>query len=118
MTKKVSQFAYFLILAIFLCLIFLMVFRMPNLTTVSVRNLSDPQAAPVSDALTDGKININTADAETLALLNGIGNLTAARIVDYRKDHGPFNKIDDLDNVKGIGSATLKQIRNYITVGG
>src|SRR5579862_9297410 len=49
-------------------------------------------------------VNINTADAETLALeLKGIGQKRAEAIIAYREQHGPFKSIDDLSNIKGIG---------------
>ncbi len=61
-------------------------------------------------------ININTADATQLESLSGIGEVLAQRIIDYRTEHGPFATVDDLDNVSGIGPATLAEIRDQITV--
>ena len=65
----------------------------------------------------DGKININTASAEVLTLLSGIGEVISQRIVEYRQANGPFESIDELINVKGIGIAKLEKIKNYIFVG-
>lgn len=65
-----------------------------------------------------GKININTATAEDLTLLPGIGNTLAERIVAYRQTHGQFASIDELVNVKGIGTETLSRLSQFITVGG
>jgi competence protein ComEA len=62
----------------------------------------------------DGKININTASAEMLDSLPGIGPTIAQRIVEYRQDHGPFQKIVELTLVEGIGSAKLNQIYNLV----
>ncbi|WP_420845036.1 ComEA family DNA-binding protein [Marinobacter iranensis] len=52
-------------------------------------------------------ININTADIETLASLNGIGQSKAEAIVAYRDANGPFESSNDLTNVKGIGERTV-----------
>lgn len=61
-------------------------------------------------------ININTATAAELTALPGVGDVIAGRIVDYRTANGPFQSVDELDKVKGIGSATLEKIRPYATV--
>lgn len=64
-----------------------------------------------------GQVNINTADAETIsAELNGIGLSKAKAIVEYRKKHGPFESVDDLSLVKGIGERTVDKNRNDIVV--
>ena len=62
------------------------------------------------------KININTAGAEELAALPGIGPSYAKRIVDYREKNGPFKRVEDLLNVQGIGDKTLEKIREKVTV--
>lgn len=65
-----------------------------------------------------GPVNINTADAKTLAKeLDGIGESRAQAIVEYREQHGEFNIADDLKNVKGIGAQVLEQNRGNIKVG-
>lgn len=64
-----------------------------------------------------GRININTASAEEIATLPGIGPTTAQKIVEYRLQHGPFRTIQDIQNVPGIGPTTFAKIRDYITVG-
>ncbi|MFA6408221.1 MAG: helix-hairpin-helix domain-containing protein [Candidatus Paceibacterota bacterium] len=65
----------------------------------------------------DALININTADATLLDTLPGIGLTYATRIVDYRNAHGPFAKIEDIQNVSGIGPSTYAKIESLITVG-
>lgn len=65
-----------------------------------------------------GKININSATAEELSMLPGIGNTYANRIVEYRINNGQFTSVEQVMNVKGIGSTRFDAIKNYITVGG
>jgi len=61
-------------------------------------------------------ININTASAEELATLKGIGDKTAQAIVAYRQKNGPFKSIEDLKNVKGIGDKKFEAIKANICV--
>lgn len=64
-----------------------------------------------------GQVNINTADAETIAAeLNGVGLTKAKAIVEYRTKHGPFRSVDDLSLVKGIGERTVDKNRTDIQV--
>lgn len=57
-----------------------------------------------------GPVNVNTADAKTLAAeLNGIGLSKARAIVAYREAHGPFERIEDLASVKGVGAKLLER---------
>lgn len=62
-------------------------------------------------------VNINTATAEELQTLPGIGQARAAAIVAYREEHGPFVYVEDLLGVSGIGEGILANIIDYITVG-
>ncbi len=65
-----------------------------------------------------GNVNINTADAATLAEgLNGVGIKKAQAIVDYRKQHGPFKSIQDLAKVKGINDKLIEKNKESITIG-
>ena len=66
--------------------------------------------------LPQGKININTASAERLAELPGIGPVLAGRIVQYRIDNGFFAAPEDIINVKGIGEKKLEGMLPYIEV--
>jgi len=64
-----------------------------------------------------GPVNVNTADAETIAAeLNGVGLSKAKAIVEYREKHGPFKSPEDLSLVKGIGVRTVEKNRADIQV--
>jgi competence protein ComEA len=57
-----------------------------------------------------GPVNVNTADAKTLAReLDGVGMAKAEAIVSYRQKNGPFRSADDLAKVKGLGKKTIEQ---------
>lgn len=61
-------------------------------------------------------VNVNTATAEELETLPGIGEVLAAAIVAYREEHGPFTSVDQLEDVSGIGPVTLEELRELSTV--
>lgn len=64
-----------------------------------------------------GQVNINTADAQTLAAeLNGVGAVKAQAIIDYRKAHGGFKKLSDLANVKGISTKTIEKNKDKMVL--
>jgi competence protein ComEA len=82
------------------------------------------QAAPLSPTghasgrIAPGeKININTASAEELDRLPGIGPSRAQAILDYRKQNGDFKTIEDIEKVKGIKSGEFSKLKDYIKVG-
>ena len=77
--------------------------------TVSVQEKTDEITAP-----TRVLVNINTADAEELETLTGIGPALAQAIIDYRAGHGAFRSAEDLLLVKGIGEAKLEGFRAEI----
>jgi competence protein ComEA len=72
----------------------------------------DGRAAPASDGL----LNLNSATADELETLPGIGPGLAQSIVEYREGHGPFAAVEDLLLVPGIGPSRLTQIRELVTV--
>ncbi len=70
-----------------------------------------------SATVSDGKIDLNTADEALLCTISGIGESRARDIIAYRTDHGRFQTIEDLKNVSGIGEKTFEKIRDRISVG-
>jgi competence protein ComEA len=86
--------------------------------TKTFRSLLVSMAMLVSLHAYAGPVDINTADAATLAsAMNGVGEKKAATIVAYRDAHGPFTRIEDLSNVKGIGLSTIEKNRQNLAVG-
>jgi len=79
----------------------------PNLNPTPVANPT---------ALASGKININTAGAAELDKLSGVGPVLAERIIQYRTEHGPFARPEDLENVSGIGAKTYEKMASQVTV--
>ena len=74
-------------------------------------------ATPAPPPVT-GVVNLNTASAEELQLLPGVGEVRAVAIVARRNEQGGFKKVDDLLEVKGIGQAMLERMRPYVTLTG
>jgi len=64
-----------------------------------------------------GKVNINSAGASELQSLPRVGPKLAQRILDYRKEHGPFKRTEDLLKVKGIGEKMYRNFKDQVTVG-
>lgn len=62
-------------------------------------------------------VNINTATADELESLPGVGPTMAQNIINYRNQHGPFAQIEDIMNVPGIGPSTFDAIQDLITTG-
>jgi competence protein ComEA len=74
-------------------------------------------AIPQSQAEAQAKlVNLNTATANELATLPGVGPAVAARIIEYREKNGAFKKIEDLMNVRGIGEKTFLKLKPLVTV--
>lgn len=75
---------------------------------------ADPQGGSGSPA--GAKVNLNTATAEQLDTLPGVGPVTAQAILDWREENGRFGSVEDLLDVKGIGDATLGELRDHVSV--
>jgi competence protein ComEA len=70
-------------------------------------------AAPATPAV---PLNLNTATAEQLDELDGVGPATAQHIIDYREAHNGFGSVEELDQVPGIGEARLAALRDKVRV--
>ncbi len=62
------------------------------------------------------RININTADAQELQNIKGVGPSISQRIVDYREQNGPFKSIEEIKKIRGIGNKTFEKMKDTITV--
>ena len=117
--KKVVSFIMPVITVLFvLCGCFLVCSgqQPSNAVSLQSRTYRRSDFASSSPITPDGKININTATAEALTYLPGIGEVLAKRIVEYREENGLFTQATDLLNVKGIGNGKLNRILDYIAL--
>ena len=83
-----------------------------------IRSMMLSLALMMSAVAWAGPVNINIADASTLAAsIQGVGEKRAQAIVKYREEHGPFKTVDSLAQVNGIGAAIVEKNRDNLTVG-
>ena len=73
-------------------------------------------AKPATAAMSTEVINLNSATAAQIAALPGIGPKVAGLVVEYRQKNGPFKKIEEVMNVRGIGEKSFLRIKDRITV--
>lgn len=91
-------------------------YRVEETPTSKTQNL-EPQASSTQPTPSlEDKININTATLTDLDRLPGIGPALAGRIIAYRDENGPFNSIEDIQKVSGIGPVVFERIKDLITV--
>lgn len=81
----------------------------------SLQGGNDPEQTAL-ELLPEEKLNLNTATAEELQKLPGIGAVLSQAIVEYREEHGPFQSVEELLLVPGIGQGRLENIRDLVTV--
>ncbi len=72
----------------------------------------------ISTSMAMATVNLNTATKDDLDGVKGIGPMKAQSIIDYRKKNGGFKSVDELENVKGFGSKSVKKLRSELTVAG
>jgi competence protein ComEA len=75
------------------------------------------RSAPSAPAVAKSPVNINTATAADFETLPGIGARTAARIIEYRQKNGPFKKVEELMNVRGVGEKSFLKLKPQLTIG-
>ena len=86
----------------------------PAVVTIEKFNVERYKSANYNLDISGESIDINSASAEDLEKIKGIGPMIAARIVEYRDQNGAFVSIDDIKNVKGVGVALFEKIKNKI----
>ena len=82
---------------------------------VAVGGAAVAPAAADGTGAAAGPVDLNTATAEQLQTLSGVGPVLAQRIIDYRTAHGPFTSVDGLQQVGGIGPAKFAEIKDHVT---
>ena len=80
--------------------------------------LALPLVLATASAAVSGVVNVNTASAEELAMLPGVGAARARAIVELRQQRGGFKRVEELLEVKGIGDASLAKLRPFIALEG
>ena len=88
----------------------------PNVNDNETEIIDDGASGVVNDTTNQTVVNINKADETELQSLNGIGESLATSIVQYRKENGKFETIEDLKNVPGIGESKFSNIKEKIKV--
>lgn len=92
--------------------------QQPQTSAASAPASSAPAPAQAASRASSGKININRAGASELVKLSGVGEKTAQSIISHREANGPFARVEDIMNVKGIGPKKFDAIKDNITVDG
>jgi competence protein ComEA len=87
------------------------------LCSTALAAANEPAGHAGGGAIT-GVVNVNSATAEELTLLPGVGAAKAQAILEYRKEHGAFKRVEDLSEVKGIGDKALERMRPHVSLDG
>ncbi|MBU1702121.1 MAG: helix-hairpin-helix domain-containing protein [Candidatus Eisenbacteria bacterium] len=85
----------------------------PAIETPPVRQ----ELPPIEESpIRQGKIDLNRADSRALQSLPGIGPAMAGRILDYRRERGPFRDVVELLQIRGVGEKTLERLQPYLCI--
>lgn len=95
-----------------------MVIYIPKLgeENIPIDMIGTTSSSTSSSESSDGKVNINIADIAALDTLPGIGPSKAEAIIEYRETNGPFQTVEDLMNISGIGEKTFEKLKDKVTV--
>ena len=122
--NKIIDKATFLAFVIMMIMLFSGIFAIVTNSTPDTEVVAKIYSSDISSeyetssnmVMEDEPININTATLELLMQLNGIGETKANAIITYREENGPFEKVEDILNVSGIGDKTFALIKDKIKV--
>jgi comEA protein len=95
---------------VFVCLA--LVLSVGSSAAVAAQSSAGPAATTAARIV----VNLNSATADQLASLPGIGERTAQRIIEYRQKNGPFKKAEDLMNIRGIGEKSFLRLKDLVTI--
>ena len=111
-----TEYGLLLLAALFLICMVLLFARTETGGDTGTYTITTREAAEEVVPETALPVNINTATAEELDVLPGIGPALAGRIIAYREEHGPFTAVEQLLEVSGIGEAVLDGLRDQIVL--
>jgi competence protein ComEA len=102
--------------ALFIALALVTIAALPSAAQDKAPARSPRPASARAAAAPTAPVNLNTATQAQLESLPGIGPKAAQRILEYRQKNGPFKKIEDLMNVKGVGEKSFLKLKPYLTL--
>jgi competence ComEA-like helix-hairpin-helix protein len=110
-TKEEKTILLFLVAALFVGTAVLYHKKLNPAGYLSLQNISFEEKEIKSE-----KINLNEATIEELMKVKGIGHVLAGRVISYRDKYGPFGRVEDIKEIKGIGDKTFEKIRKGLTI--
>jgi comEA protein len=96
------------------CLSMFVLFVVTGMVVFAPMTVLAAKAPPATQVIEN--IHLNQATAEQLQSLPGVGPALSERIVDYRTEHGPFDSVDQLTSVKGVGEAKLAKFKKQLII--